>query len=137
MVRDGMTPVLVTVGTSHSLRDAARRMTQAGVGAAVVLDPDLPAPAIITERDVLHCAGEDGDLDAERVGDHLTARPVFAAPDWPLERAANEMSAGGFRHVIVIEGSHVLGILSMRDIVRCWIGAGTMREASELAATAR
>jgi signal-transduction protein with cAMP-binding, CBS, and nucleotidyltransferase domain len=124
MVRDGMNPIVVTVGSAHSLREAARRMTRANVGAAVVVDPDLPAPAIITERDILHCIGQDGDLDAERVGDHLTARPVFAGPDWPLERAAEEMTAGGFRHVIVIEGPHVQGILSMRDIVRVWIGAG-------------
>lgn len=126
MVRDGMNPIVVTVGTTHTLREAARRMTRGRVGAAVVFDPDLPAPSIVTERDVLYCAGNDGDLDRELVGHHLTGRLVYAAAEWPLQRAAEEMTEGGFRHVIVMDGSDVVGILSMRDIVRCWT-AGTAR----------
>ena len=53
---------------------------------------------------------------------HLTSDVVYAAPDWPLEQAAAEMVRGSFRHLIVCEGPEVVGILSMRDIVRCWIG---------------
>ena len=127
-VREAMNPVGVTVGSSHSMREAARRMTEGATGAAVVIDSDLPAPGIVTERDVLRCVGEGGDLDAELVGDHLTANVVYAAPDWPLERAAEEMSNGGFRHVIVMDGSELVGILSMRDIVRCWTTDGASCE---------
>ena len=126
LVRDGMNPIVVTVGPSHTLREAARRMTRGGVGAAVVFDPDLPGPAIITERDILIVAGEDGDLDAELVRDHLTANLVYAAAEWSLERAAEAMTDGRFRHVIVIDGADVTGILSMRDIVRCWVKNGLM-----------
>jgi CBS domain-containing protein len=126
LVRDGMNPIVVTVGPSHTLREAARRMTRGGVGAAVVFDPDLPGPGIITERDILIVAGEDGDLDAQLVRDHLTAKLVYAAADWSLERAAEAMTDGRFRHVIVIDGADVTGILSMRDIVRCWVKSGMM-----------
>ena len=60
----------------------------------------------------------------ERVADHLTSEVVFAAPDWPLERAAAEMVSGGFRHLIVCEGADVLGVLSVRDVVRVWTQDG-------------
>jgi len=126
-VRQAMNPVGVTVGTGHTMREAARRMIEGATGAAVVLDHDLPAPGIVTERDVLRCAGSGGDLDRELVGDHLTVDVVYAAPDWPLERAAEQMTNGGFRHVIVMDRGELVGILSMRDIVRSWV-AGGMRE---------
>jgi CBS domain-containing protein len=126
LVRDGMNPIVVTVGPSHTLREAARRMTRGGVGAAVVFDPELAGPGIITERDILIVAGDDGDLDGELVRDHLTSNLVYAAAEWALERAAEAMTDGGFRHVIVVDGADVTGILSMRDIVRCWVSSGLM-----------
>jgi CBS domain-containing protein len=123
-VRDGMNRVVVTVGPEHTLREAARRMTRADVGAAVVIDPDAGGPGIITERDLLRASGSDEDLDAERVRDHLTQRLTYASADWPLEQAAEEMIRARFRHVVVLDGSEVVGILSMRDIVRCWTADG-------------
>jgi CBS domain-containing protein len=120
-VREAMNPADVTVGSGHSMREAARRMTDGGTGAAVVLDPDLPAPGIVTERDILRCVGRGCDPDGERVAEHLTAKVVYAAPDWPLERAAEQMVKGGFRHIIVLDGSAIVGILSMRDIVSVWV----------------
>ncbi len=124
LVRDGMNPVTVTVGPSHTLREAARRMTHSGVGAAVVFDPELGAPGIVTERDILTAAGHDGDLDHEVVSDHLTSALVYAEPGWSLDRAAEAMTSGRFRHVIVIDDGEVAGILSMRDIVGCWLRSG-------------
>jgi CBS domain-containing protein len=123
-VRDGMNRIVVTVGPGHTLREAARRMTRADVGAAVVIDPDAGGPGIITERDLLHACGSDQDLDVELVADHLTQRLEYASADWSLERAAAEMVEGRFRHVVVLDGSEVVGILSMRDIVRCWTSDG-------------
>ncbi len=120
-VRDAMNPVGVTVGSGHTMREAARRMTDAGTGAAVVIDPELPAPGIVTERDVLRCVGGGGDPDSELVAAYLTANVVYAAPEWPVERAAERMVSGGFRHVIVLDGSAIAGILSMRDIVSRWV----------------
>ncbi len=124
LVQEGMTTGIVTVGLGHTLRDAAKKMTDNNVGAAVIIDPDLPGPAIITERDLLRSNGAGEDLDTELVSAHLSAGLIYAAPDWSLERAAEEMTKGGFRHVIVVEGPEVVGILSMRDIVRCWVSDG-------------
>ena len=118
-----MNPIVVTVGPGHSLRQAAEKMTAHNVGAAVVLDDESMAPGIITERDLLRSNGRGEDIDAERVGDHLATNLIYAYPDWPLEAAAEKMTKGGFRHVIVLgESGEALAILSMRDIVRCWIG---------------
>jgi CBS domain-containing protein len=125
-VRDGMSKVVLTVGPGHTLRDAARLMAERRVGAAVVIDPDSPGPGIITERDLLEALGSGQDADAERVAEHLTSDIVFAAPDWSLEEAAVAMVRGGFRHLVVTEGGEVSGLLSMRDIVRCWTEDGAI-----------
>ncbi|HKF81076.1 MAG TPA: CBS domain-containing protein [Thermoleophilaceae bacterium] len=136
LVRDGMSKVVLTVGPGHSLRDAARSMRERGTGAAVVIDPDQPGPGIITERDLLLSLGGGQDPDVERVGDHLSAHLTFASPGWSLERAAEAMVKGGFRHLVVVDGGDMIGILSMRDIVRCWVSAGATSELpSDLQAT--
>ncbi|MGZ4277674.1 MAG: CBS domain-containing protein [Solirubrobacteraceae bacterium] len=132
-VREGMTTVVLTVGPHHTLREAARLMAERSVGAAVVMDPDSPGPGIITERDVLDAVGAGQDVDAERVADHLTAHIVFAAPDWSLEEAAVAMVKGGFRHLVVTEGGEVAGLLSMRDVVRCWTDDGAICEVPDSA----
>ncbi len=123
-VRDGMNEIVVTVGPAHTVREAARRMSERNVGAAVVVDLEQPGPGIFTERDLLRADGAGKDLDTEVVGDHLSANLIYAHADWSLETAAAAMVRGGFRHVVVLEGDDVVGILSMRDIVRCWTNAG-------------
>ncbi len=123
-VRDGMSKVVLTVGPGHSLREAAKHMSERGVGAAVVMDPDGEGPGIITERDILVSLGGDQDVDGEKVCDHLTSDVVYAAPDWSLEEAAAQMVRGNFRHLIVMEGGEVAGVLSVRDVVRCWTDDG-------------
>jgi CBS domain-containing protein len=125
-VRDGMSKVVLTVGPGHTLREAARLMADRRVGAAVVLDPDSPGPGILTERDLMDSLGNGQDPDSERVADHLTSDIVFAAPDWSLEEAAVAMVRGGFRHLVVTTGGEVSGLLSMRDIVRCWTDDGAI-----------
>nr|MDT0667910.1 CBS domain-containing protein [Micromonospora sp. DSM 115978] len=60
------------------------------------------------------------DPDNELAGEHLTRDVVFADPDWSLDEAAAAMLRGGFRHLIVLGGGDVVGVLSMRDVVRCW-----------------
>ena len=123
-VRDGMSKVVLTVGPGHTLRQAARLMAERGVGAAVVLDPDSEGHSILTERDILISIGRGEDPDAERVADHLTPDLVSANADWSLERAAAEMVRRNFRHLVVMNGPDVCGILAMRDIVRCWTDDG-------------
>jgi CBS domain-containing protein len=127
-VSDGMSGVVLTVGPGHSLTDAAKAMSGRSVGAAVVVDPDQPGPGIVTERDILDSLGAGEDPSAERVSDHLSMNLTFASPDWSLERAAEAMVKGGFRHLVVVDGGELTGILSMRDIVRCWVQDGATSE---------
>jgi signal-transduction protein with cAMP-binding, CBS, and nucleotidyltransferase domain len=119
-----MSEISVTVGPSHTLREAAKRMVDRGTGAAIVEDAESPTPGIVTERDLLISIGAGEDPDAERVADHMTGAVIVAAPDWSLERAAAEMSRRGVRHLVVFEDANVVGILSMRDIVKCWTTDG-------------
>jgi len=127
-----MSKVVLSVGPAHTLREAARLMSAQRVGAAVVTDAEHSGIGILTERDVLDSVGAGQDPDAELVADHRTADVVFASPDWTLEQAAVTMTAGGFRHLVVVEAGEVAGLLSMRDIVRCWSGssAGGSAEAA-------
>ena len=127
-VREGMSTRVLTVGPGHTLRQAAIQMAERGVGAAVVLDPDGMGPGIVTERDILISLGRGEDPDSEKVADHLTSELVFAGPDWSLEQAAVAMVRGGFRHLIVIDAGETAGILSVRDIVRCWTDDGASCE---------
>lgn len=122
-VADGMSERVLTIGPAHSLREAARMMSARSVGAAVVVDPDHSGAGILTERDILGSIANGEDPDAEMAGQHCTQDLVYASRSWTLEDAASAMVRGGFRHLVVVEGPHVVGLLSMRDIVRCWIGS--------------
>lgn len=123
-VKDGMSEVSLTVGPSHTLREAATMMVEAGTGAALVFDDESPTPGIVTERDLLVSVGSGEDPNAERVGDHMSEGVIAAAPAWSLERAAAEMSRRGVRHLVVFDGPEAVGVLSMRDIVRVWTSEG-------------
>jgi CBS domain-containing protein len=123
-VRTGMSRVVLTVGPAHTLREAARRMTEKSVGAAVVIDEEAGGPGIVSERDILNSVGRGDDPDAELVGDHMSDTVISAAPDWSLERAAVEMARRHIRHLVVVENGQLIGILSMRDIVRVWTSDG-------------
>ena len=124
LVREGMSEVVLTLGPTHTLRDAATMMTEKGTGAALVNDEDRPVPCIVTERDILNSLGSGEDPDAERVADHMSDALISASPDWSLERAAAEMSRRGIRHLVVYEGSNLVGVLSMRDVMRVWTSDG-------------
>ncbi|MER6069865.1 CBS domain-containing protein [Streptomyces sp. NPDC001817] len=123
LVRDAMSTVILTVGPAHTLRQAAALMSARRVGAAVVLDPDAGGIGILTERDILNSVGLGQNPDTERTHAHTTTDVVFAAPSWTLEQAARAMTHGGFRHLIVLDRGEVAGIVSVRDIIRCWAPA--------------
>jgi len=127
-VQAGMSTLVLTVGPDHTISQVAHSMSERRVGAAVVVDPDQPGPGIITERDILESLGAGQDPTTEKVGDHLSRDLTFAEPTWSLEYAAEAMVRGGFRHLIVIDGGEMAGVLSMRDIVRCWVQEGAVSE---------
>ena len=123
-VRDGMSEVVLTVGPTHTLREAAAMMAEKQIGAALVSDDETPVARILSERDILLSVGSGEDPDAERVADHMSDSVIAASPDWSLERAAAEMSRRGIRHLVVYDGPELVGVLSMRDIVRVWTSEG-------------
>ena len=134
-VSEGMSSVVLAIGPGHTIRDAARQMAERGVGAAVVMDPDGQGPGIITERDILEAVAHGQSPEREKVSEHLSSNLTFAAPDWSLEQAAVAMIRGGFRHLVVVDGGETVGVLSMRDIVRCWTGDGASCEVESVASS--
>jgi CBS domain-containing protein len=122
-VEDGMSAQVLMIGPAHTLREAARMMAVRRVGAAVVVNPDDAGVGIMTERDILISVAAGQSPDTEVAGDHCTQDLVFAGRDWTMEAAAAAMVRGGFRHLVVVEGHEVAGLLSMRDIVRAWSAA--------------
>jgi CBS domain-containing protein len=110
-----MTRELVRIDGNSTLTEAAKLMTGRRVGAALVFEGELLA-GILTERDVLRAVAE-GRLD-ERAADAMTARPETVEPEESTAHAATLMIHGGFRHLPVVEGEAVVGIVSIRDLMR-------------------
>lgn len=120
IVADAMTTDVVTIGPSHSLREASKVMADRRIGSVIVHDPEADGPGILTERDIVGAVAEGSDLDAAMATNHLTTDSAYGSPGWSLTEATEAMKRGGFRHLVVVEGSSVVGIISMRDIVRAW-----------------
>jgi CBS domain-containing protein len=119
-VRDAMSKAVLTVGPGHTLRQTAELMSSRKTGSAVVIDPDGAGVGIVTERDILNALGNGLDPDVEHTAAHITWDVVYAGPSWTLDEAAAAMIRGGFRHLVVVEDDEVLGVISVRDIVRVW-----------------
>jgi CBS domain-containing protein len=119
-VRDAMSKAVLTVGPGHTLRQTAQLMSSRRTGSAVVVDPDGAGVGIVTERDILNALGAGLDPDVEHTASHITWDVVYAGPSWTLDEAAAAMIRGGFRHLVVVEDDEVLGVISVRDVVRVW-----------------
>jgi CBS domain-containing protein len=118
-VADAMSQQVLTVGTRTTVREACRLMVQRKVGAAVVVDDELPGPGIVTERDVLRAVARGADPDTTSIADVMTFEARTATVSWDLDTAAEEMVRRGFRHLVVVdEDGHLAGVVSMRDVVR-------------------
>ena len=115
-VADVMARDLLTVEGDVSVEDAVRRMNERRVGAVLVLEGDRLV-GVFTERDVLRAVA-DGLTPAAAVGDWMTRGPETIEPDDTAEHAAIIMIHGGFRHLPVVEAGTVVGILSIRDLMR-------------------
>ncbi|MEV0132273.1 CBS domain-containing protein [Dactylosporangium sp. NPDC050688] len=124
-VHEAMSTAVVQLGPDHTLRQAAQLMSRHRVGSAIVVDPDGEGVGIITERDILKALGADLDPDVERTAAHITWEVVYASPTWTIEEAASAMVRGGFRHLVVLDGDEVLGVISVRDVLRVWVHQGS------------
>jgi CBS domain-containing protein len=114
-VRHHMSSDLLSVETSVSIMEVAQRMVDRNVGAVLVLDGGRLA-GILTERDVLRAVAR-GLTDSTRVADCMTAHTETIAPEDTTDHAAVLMLHGGFRHLPVVEGDDVVGVISIRDLV--------------------
>ena len=115
-VADRMTRDLLTIEPGAALTDAVRSMASRGVGAVVVLEGDRLA-GIFTERDVLKAVAAGLREDA-KVSDWMTRHPETVESDDETDHAASLMIHGGFRHLPVVDAGQVVGILSIRDLMR-------------------
>ncbi len=114
-IRELMSTSVVDADPQTSVAAAAAAMVAAGVGSAVVMQGAFLV-GILTERDVLRAAGSGQDLNAAPVAEWMTPDPESAAPDAAAEEAAQIMLLRGFRHLPVMEGKHVCGVVSLRDL---------------------
>jgi CBS domain-containing protein len=116
LVSEHMTASLLTISAEATMGEAATAMVERGVGAVVVVEGEAIA-AILTERDVMKAvaAGNDGTAP---VADWMTRHPETIEPEDTTDHAATLMIHGGFRHLPVVLGGKVVGIVSIRDLMK-------------------
>ena len=111
-----MTPDVLTTSGERPVAEVTKLMVQARVGSAVVMQgPWLIG--ILTERDVLRAAASGTDLTTSPVSAWMTRDPTTAGPDMACDEALDVMLNHGFRHLPVVEGRKLMGIVSIRDVV--------------------
>jgi CBS domain-containing protein len=115
-IGDVMRTRVVTVNTDDSARIAVLRMLEEGVGSVAVCDGGRLV-GIFTERDVLSLAGDGTDLEAVKIGDVMTREPLTVDVGVPVLDAARLMGERKIRHLPVVEGDHLLGMVGIRDIL--------------------
>lgn len=111
-----MTAGVITAHSDTPVAEAAKAMMKGRIGSAVVMQGSLPT-GIITERDVLRAAASGTDLTRSPVSKWMTSHPETAEEDLESDRAAEIMLSGGFRHLPVVEGNKLVGIVSLRDVL--------------------
>jgi CBS domain-containing protein len=114
-LRDVMNTQVVTAEPGSTIADAAARMVASGTGSAIVMQGSFLA-GILTERDVLRAAASGEDVRAAFVSEWMTPDPQSAAPDATPEDAAQLMLLNGFRHLPVVDGREVCGVVSLREL---------------------
>ena len=116
VARNHMSTELLTVAPGDTVAEVAKRMVAKDVGAVLVYEDDRLS-GILTERDVMRAVA-DGLDDTTPVRDRMTANPETLDADDTTEHAAVLMIHGGFRHLPVVEQGDVVGVLSIRDLMR-------------------
>ncbi len=120
LLRDVAIRHLVTVAPEHTLRSAAKVMSERGVGCAVVVEKEKVA-GIVTERDILRSIAAGDQVDEAKVNDVMTRDVVSGSPGWDVLQAVDAMVEGGFRHLLVMEMDEPVGILSLRDLMNVMV----------------
>jgi CBS domain-containing protein len=116
-LKEIMTPDAFTTMPSAPVAEVAASMLKGRFGSVLVMEGSV-LMGIFTERDVLRAAAAHADLTSSRVSDWMTGDPVTASPDMDTGEAAEIMMSQGFRHLPVVDGNAVVGIVSLRDLMR-------------------
>lgn len=116
-VSEIMTKDVVTVGPEYNVADVASVMHARGIGSVIVLEDDRVL-GILTERDILKVVGAGEDPKNVAAHEALTDDLITVGPDAPVEQAAREMVRAGVRHLPVVSDEGLIGIISIRDLVR-------------------
>jgi CBS domain-containing protein len=114
-LKDLMNTSVVTASPDTTVTEAAAGMVRARVGSVVVLQGSFLA-GILTERDVLRAAASGEDLSVSLVSAWMSPDPQAASLDMAAEEAAQIMLLNGFRHLPVLDGREVCGVVSIRDL---------------------
>jgi CBS domain-containing protein len=115
-LRDIMTTRVLTTSAERPVAEVTAMMVKARVGSAVVLQGSWLA-GILTERDVLRAAASRSDLTSSPVSQWMTKDPVTASLDTTTEEAAHLMLTNGFRHLPILAGRSLRGVVSIRDVL--------------------
>ena len=116
-VQDVMSAQLVSISATASVAEAATIMGERQIGSILVLEGESLA-GIFTERDIVRALSQHHDAAGHQLGDWMTRDPVTVTSDTPVQDALDRMLAGGFRHLPVMEGGSVIGVVSIRDLSR-------------------
>src|SRR2546421_4762536 len=116
IVADIMSTPVVTASVDDTLAAAADRMREKHVGSVVVVDGDTPL-GILTERDMIRITAVGAET-TEKVSEWMTRDPDSVPPDMDAADAFASLSEHGYRHIPVVEENRVVGMVSMRDLMR-------------------
>ena len=115
-VRELVGAAVIWVKPTESLRRASQRMRETSVGSVAVL-VDGALEGILTERDILNAVVSFADFDRDPVSNWMTDDPDSLGPEMGVDEAANWMLATGYRHLPVVDGRNVLGVISIKDVL--------------------
>jgi len=116
-VREVMTQVVLTADTGTTIAEAASLMAQRRVGSALVVDGE-DLLGIFTERDIVKALSQDASATHQAIGHWMTEHPQTISPEATVDEALRRMLDGGFRHLPVVHGGRMVGMVSMRDLSR-------------------
>ena len=115
-VRELVGDNVVWVPPTATLSRAAQLMMSSEIG-SVAIEVDGALEGILTERDILRAVAEDADLDQDRVSSWMTSYPESFTPEMSVEEAAEWMVVTGFRHLPIVDGDELLGVISIKDVL--------------------